>query len=302
MKILITGALEKNENIFNYLESKGFEVDILINEYDNPVCYDYDVIICNALFMHHKIEKFMNLKYIQLTSVGYDRVPLQYIYEHNIFINNAGDIYSIPISEYVIGSILQLYKKFDYFYDCKKTKIWKKDRNIEEINGKIITIVGCGNICKEITKRLKGFEVLIYGIDRKHKKIDGIKEIFFEDSLKDLLKISDIVILTMPFTKENYNFFNSSKMKMMKKNSMLINVSRGGILDYDALIVSLKKGNIKYAVLDVFKEEPLNFNSELWNCENVIITPHNAFISNNNVDRLHKLVIENFEKWMKKNN
>ena len=109
-----------------------------------PCEYDWvDAVICNSLFLFHPIEKFVNLKYIQLTSAGYDRVPLDYIKEHNIDIYNARGVYSIPMAEYAVASVLQLYKNFTFFHDNQKNKLWEKDRSLQELYGKTVWMWKC---------------------------------------------------------------------------------------------------------------------------------------------------------------
>ena len=104
MHLMITGAWEDAQNHISGIESNGHSTVFMKNEADTLPCeYAWpEGIICNGLFLHHDIEKFVNLKYIQLTSAGYDRAPMDFIRKHNIEIHNAGGVYSIPMAEFAV--------------------------------------------------------------------------------------------------------------------------------------------------------------------------------------------------------
>lgn len=129
MNILITGAITLNENFKKNILDLNNNILFQQHEKDELIC-DYswvEGVICNSLFLYHDITKFKNLKYIQLTSAGYDRVPLDYITKNNIKIYNAKGVYSIPMAEFVISSVLQIYKQNRFFNDNqKKTYMGKK--------------------------------------------------------------------------------------------------------------------------------------------------------------------------------
>ena len=113
MNLLITGAWTGAKDYIEQIENEGHAVVFLQYEKDDlPCAYEWvEGVICNGLFLTHSIEKFVNLKYIQLTSAGFDRVPMEYVAEHNIEIHNARGVYSIPMAEFAVAGVLQLYKK-----------------------------------------------------------------------------------------------------------------------------------------------------------------------------------------------
>ena len=127
MKLLVTGAWKCTKEQLNSLAELGHSIIFMQNESEDLPC-DYSEIegaICNGLFLHHSIEKFTNLKYIQLTSAGFDRVPMDYVKSHGITINNARGVYNIPMAEFAVSGVLQLYKKSQFFYEKQKTKFGK---------------------------------------------------------------------------------------------------------------------------------------------------------------------------------
>lgn len=296
MNILITGAIILNENFKKNIIELNNNIIFQQNEKDELIC-DYswvEGVICNSLFLYHDITKFKNLKYIQLTSAGYDRVPLNYIIQNNIKIYNAKGVYSIPMAEFVISSVLQIYKQNRFFNDNQKKHIWEKNRNLLELFGKNVCILGCGNVGTECAKRFKAFECNVYGVDINIYQNKYFDEIINIKSLNEILPKGDIVVLTLPLTSLTKHLFDKNKFNLMKENAILINISRGAIINTDDLINYSSKLNA--IILDVFEEEPLNENSPLWNMSNVIITPHNSFVGENNNARLYKLILNNLRE------
>ena len=298
MNILITGAITLNENFKKNILELNNNIMFQQHEKDELIC-DYlwvEGVICNSLFLYHDITKFKNLKYIQLTSAGYDRVPLDYITKNNIKIYNAKGVYSIPMAEFVISSVLQIYKQNRFFNNNQKKHIWEKNRNLLELFGKNVCILGCGNVGTECAKRFKAFECNVYGVDINIYQNKYFDEIINIKSLNEILAKSDIVVLTLPLTSLTRHLFDKNTLNLMKENSILINISRGAIINTDDLINYSSKLNT--IILDVFEEEPLNENSPLWNMSNVIITPHNSFVGENNIIRLNTLIINNLKKFI----
>lgn len=298
MKILITGALKCSDTQIQEIEKLGHECLFLQNEKDDIDSNkeEIEAIICNGFFLYHKIEEFTNLKFIQLTSAGLDRVPLDYIKKNNIQLYNARGVYSIPMAEWTLLKILEIYKNSRFFYKNQENKRWEKDRKIQELNGKVATIVGYGSVGSEIAKRLNAFNVKINIVDITEKKDEYIEKFYNINELEKAMQTTDILILTLPLTEETEGIINKNNLNKMKDGSILINISRGKVIDEKDLINVIKANKLKGIALDVFEDEPLSENSELWDFDNIIITPHNSFIGANNNKRLFELIMKNLKK------
>ncbi len=294
MNILATGAWQSAKNNIDKIEKMGHTVLFMQYEKDELPCEYFWVegVICNGLFLTHPIEKFVNLKYIQLTSAGYDRVPLDYVNEHNIKIYNARGVYSIPMAEFAVSGVLQLYKNAKFFIKNQQNKLWEKDRNLLELFGKTVCIVGCGSVGTECAKRFKAFGCKVLGVDLFIRQDDNYDDIACLNKLDELLPLSDIVILTLPLTEDTYHIIDEERFEKSKNGSVLVNIARGAVVDTEALIVALES-KLYGAVLDVFEEEPLSQDSEFWNKDNVILTPHNSFVGENNNQRLDYVILDN---------
>ncbi len=297
-KLLITGGWNCSSRDLDLIKSMGYEIYFLQNEKDEipSTWYQVEGIICNGLFLYHPIEKFVNLEYIQLTSAGYDRVPMKYIKEKKITINNARGVYSIPMAEFVLSNVLALYKNTYFFYENQKKHKWEKNREINELYGKNVLIIGAGNIGTECAKRFCAFGTNVVGIDLFESKNEFYRKILSISSLNDELRKADIVLVTLPLTEETYHLLNSQNLNCMKNDAILVNISRGGIIDEEALIDVLEKKKIGGAILDVFENEPLISKSKLWDLDNVIVSPHNSFVGDGNLSRLTSIIIKNLEE------
>ena len=115
------------------------------------------------------------------------------------------------------------------------------------------------------------------------------------DSLSEYISQADIVILSLPLTERSFHFFGKTEFDKMKPGSVFVNIARGTLTEPNALIDVLKSGKLCGAVLDVFEEEPLDESSPLWDMENVVLTPHNSFVGENNNRRLFELIVSNLE-------
>ena len=305
MNLLVTGAFKCSDEQMNKFRELGFRVFFLKDEQTalDKAGIDVsviDAVICNGLFLYNDIKNFINLKYIQLTSAGYDRVPMSYIEEHKIEIHNARGVYSIPMAEFAIGGVLQLYKKSHFFLKNRLEHKWEKNRSLLELNGKTVCIVGCGSVGTECAKRFSAFGCRVTGIDLFPRNNENYTKILPLDKLNIVLADSDIVILTLPLTDQTRHLFDEERFSYMKENTVIVNIARGAVIKTEALEKALKE-KLYGAVLDVFEEEPLLADSPLWNFENAIITPHNSFVSEKNNDRLFDVIYSNLNEWRKVN-
>lgn len=299
MELLVTGAWKHTEDQLDKMRNMGHSVTVLSDESeDMPISYDsIEGVICNSLFLYHDIRKFTSLRYIQLTSAGLDRVPLDYIKEHSIELHNARGVYSIPMAEFVVFGVLQLYKHGKLFLNNQKQHKWGKHRGLLELYGKTVCIVGCGSVGTECAKRFRAFGCSVIGIDKYPREDVSFQKILPVEETKTILPQSDIVILTLPLDEQTRHFIGNEELAMLRNGTVVVNIARGAVVDTEALLEQLRAGRI-FAVLDVFEEEPLTAEHPLWDMDNVIITPHNSFVGENNADHLFEVISINLENFV----
>lgn len=297
MNLLVTGAFPWTEKELNMLREFSHNVVFMQQEKSPLPCEAgwVEGIIGNGIFLSHPIEQFTSLKYIQLTSAGFDRVPMDYVKSNGIEIHNARGVYSIPMAEFALCGVLQIYKQSGYFHENQKVHKWEKHRGLTELYGKQVGIVGCGSVGTECAKRFKAFGCYVVGVDIKPYQNEIYDTMLPLDNLDDVLTSADVIVLTLPLTDETKHLMNKSRFSCLKEGAVIVNIARGAIIDTDALLTALNT-HLGGAVLDVFEEEPLDESSPLWNMDNVIITPHNSFVSDGNHARMLDVIMNNLER------
>lgn len=300
MKLLLTGAFKYSQEQLDMIHSLGYEITFVQDErvpLDIDVS-DFEAVVCNSLFLYNDITRFKNLKFIQLTSAGLDRVPLDYIKEKGIKLFNAKGVYSVPMAEWVVLKILEIYKKSRQFYKNQNKHKWDKQRDLLELTDKTAAIIGFGSVGYEVAMRLKAFDVKVIGVGRRNIESDLLDEYYLIGDIDVVLKKSDIVILTLPLTDETMHFMNKDKIKHMKEKSVLVNISRGGVIEENDLTEATQLGKFLGVALDVFEEEPLNKDNMIWDLENVIVTPHNSFVSDKINQRFFDVIAKNLATYL----
>ena len=266
MKLLITGAFSATAEQLDMLSSLGFELMLQKDERGVPECdfSEADAVICNGLFLYHDISEFKKLKFIQLTSAGLDRVPLDEIRKRGIALFNARGVYSMPMAELALAGTLSLYKHLNTFSENQKAHMWQKDRELRELCGETVAIVGCGSVGTECAKRFSAFGTRVIAVDVAKPESEIYSEFYDINDIKKALGIADTVVLTLPLTDETRGMFNGEMFSHFKDGSVLVNISRGAVVNENDLIKALENGKPSGAVLDVFENEPLDESSKLW--------------------------------------
>jgi D-3-phosphoglycerate dehydrogenase len=227
------------------------------------------------------LEKCKKLKVISRHGVGYDNIDINFLKKKKISLLVTGTTTSISPAEHIMFMILNISKSFNLFdQSVRKGKfdsVMHMQHNSFELYDKKILIVGFGRIGKKLIKRCLGFEmeVLVYDpfVEKKIIENYGGKKI---NELNEGFRSADILSLCVPLTKLTYNMINLEKMKMMKKTSIVINTSRGGVVNEKDLNEALNKKIIYGAGLDVFEKEPPDDDNPLLKNEKVLLSPHAA--------------------------
>lgn len=302
MNIILAGKVEWTQEDLEVLSGNGKNDIFFCPDEESPspvVSEEADAVICNWFFKYHDIHTFKRLKYIQLTSVGYNGIDPEVVKSMGIILHNAKDVYSIPISEFVVGSILAYYKRFAFFFENRNKHLWQKNRGLHELFDRKVLIVGTGSIGNEVAKRLNGFTEEIYGCNRTVREDPLYREIYSLNDLPYIVSGFDVIILSIALTEGTKHLFDRNIFENLKKDALLVNVSRGSVINESDLVVFLTENKEAGAILDVFEEEPLPEDSLLWEMPSVLVTPHNAFVSDKNNERLRRVILNNFTLWKK---
>ena len=245
------------------------------------------------------LEKCKNLKVISRHGVGYDNVDIKFLKKNNITLLVTATTASVSPAEHIMFMILNISKGKNFYDQAVRNGKFEsimhmKNNNNFELANKKILIVGFGRIGRKLIKRCLGFEMKVYAYDPFVNKriIESFGGIKVEDLNKSLKKI-DILSLSVPLTEKTHNMINLEKMKIMKKSAVIINISRGGVVNERDLNEALNNKIIYGAGLDVFeKEPPTNANPLLTN-ENVLLSPHAATFTEECLSKMSIETVQN---------
>ena len=280
--------ITKNEDKFKYLKSlielEKLKDVILIhikNEADlKTKLKKLDILVTYQIKPNIFELRSNNLKWIHIGASGIEQNLFPEILKSEVMITNAKGINSKPVAEFIISQIMFFAKNIKKCMNFKKNKIWNQwdlAKKTKQLANCTLGIVGYGEIAKELSKRAKALEMTVIATRRLQKKIEKKK---YVDMLMPLNRIeyifknSDYLAICCPLTPSTKNLINKQTFSLMKSNCILINTSRGEIINEMDLVYALKNKIIKGAAIDVFLKEPLTNDSPLFNLDNVFLSPH----------------------------
>ena len=274
MKILVCDRLEEKVldkfeelgEITNISESKTKTEDLKSNIVDTEI-----VVIRSGTKINKDIlENANNLKIIARCGVGVDNVDVEEATNKKIYVTNSPNANIISVAELTIGLIISAARKIHVSNNSLKDKKWDRNKFLgTELYQKQLGLVGFGKAAKEVAKRLSAFGMNIVFYD---PYVDSSTIEVKKVDLDELLKTSDVISIHVVKTEETTNLINNEKLNLIKKGGILVNTSRGGIIDEESLFQKANEDLI-FAGLDVFSQEPPDIN-ETFSKSNIVTTPH----------------------------
>lgn len=269
------------------LDNSGFPSDVQVTKITYKTMDDYDhnsdvVAIAGSRAIAMKADKmdFPGLKLFQLTSAGFDGVPLAEFKDKGVIVANAGSTYSVPIAETVVFGMLLMAKKLHSNPNNRHAKIQRHYIEIQELYAKKVLILGTGSIGTEIAKRLFGFDMTVDGYAQSERTRPYFNRVICgRKALAEEIGNYDYVISTLPDSESTKGFFDKELLSRMKQTSVIVNVGRKAVFKEDALFAALKTRSIGGAVLDMFERIPNPVTNRFRRLRNVIILPGVAAIS-----------------------
>ncbi len=317
-----------------YLEKKikdlnlGVEVEFTKEPLDDTNVHLYKDTDIAIVFIYSKMKKEVlqqmpNLKLIITRSTGYDHIDTEYTSKNGITVCNVPGYGNNTVAEYTFALILALARKFRPMIERTSKGIFSRDGLTGiDLMGKTIGVIGAGRIGKHVIRIAYGFGMKILVYDRT-KDQDLIEKYGVEYvGLEDLLRMSDIVTLHVPYSKSTHHLINRFNIKLMKLDAMLINTSRGPVVEMEAIVQSLKEGRLAGGVgLDTFEAEEVLIEEEylkrddipaiklkkalesfyILHSENVIVSPHNAYNTKDALYRILDITIDNLKSFLEGN-
>lgn len=274
MKVVIIGEYsEASKRLIMGKFPPDWKISIVTSEELDEELGDARVIIPeHELIDGPLLDRAKHLNLVQ-TGAGFDNVIIEECTKRGVYVANAAGINATAVAEHVFGFILCWYKNMIYLDGIMKQEEYGLEYEGSELSGKVIGIIGLGNIGMEVARLGNAFQMKVLGYHIR--SIDTDNEIEFTD-FTTLLRVSDIVTLHVMLSDRTRRMISRKELELMKEDAFLINTSRGPIVDEDALIEALQSKKIGGAGLDVFDTEPLPKDSPLRTLNNAILTPHTA--------------------------
>lgn len=263
---------------------------------------DAEVIICNkSALSADLLSKAPKLRYIGVMATGFDNIDIKYCREHGISVCNAGTYSTDNVAQQVFAFILNRFTHTADYDRFVKADGWKNapsfsplEYRTNVISEKTLGIVGFGNIGQAVAKIALAFGMKVLVNTRTPKDFEGVEFCDFDY----LCENADIISLHCPLTDKTRNMFNCEVFKKIKNTGFLINTSRGPVVNEDDLYNALKSGEISAAATDVLSKEPMAKDCRLTELDNITITPHIAWASDEAKKRLYDITLSNFKNWL----
>lgn len=275
-------------------------------------------ILYTSVALPKSIEQSPKLHWIQFHWAGLDHVissPI--LQEPNLYITSASGTNSSQAAEFAVMMMLALGHQMHQFFELKKKLEWPSDRwerlKPRELRDSTVGIIGYGSIGRQIARLLQPFGCTVLAgkrdamqpehtgyipDDQGDSQGELLHRLYPGKAVRSMIKACDFVVVCLPKTDQTLNFFGNEELAAMKNSAYLIDISRGGIVNHESLVIALKDHKIAGAALDVFPEEPLPTENPLWNMQNVIISPHVAGISGQYDQRAIDLFAINLERYL----
>ena len=259
-----------------------------INKFDG-------IIVRNKTNLNQSIlEKAANLKYIGRLGVGLDNIDTEYCKKNNIFVQPATGMNADSVAEYVISSSLSLLKKTKLINEKTQSGQWPRTSiTTNELKGKILGLIGFGDIAKKVLKLINAFEVTTIAFDpfitSQEMEENNVKKVTFEN----ILSLADIISIHVPLNNETKYLFDKKIFQKMNNKPIIINSSRGGIINEIDLLEAYKNNYVSGFALDVYEHEPVNkiFLKNITNDMNCILSPHIAGVTEESNTRVSEFIM-----------
>jgi phosphoglycerate dehydrogenase-like enzyme len=298
VKILVT--IDLSPQHLDQLRAAGDDVEVIVADSSDEALEripEADVLVGGFnLGLYRRAER---LRWVQSWGAGIDSMLFNEFVDSDIRLTSAKGTVGVHLAEHAIALLFSLTRGIG---TAVRERRWDNRMDIRhaswELIDRTIGIIGLGGTGRALANRLAAFGSRILAVDPEEVEVPSSVETCWKlDRFHDLLSETDIVVICAPLTPETVGMFDTAAFDAMQNHAILINVTRGKIVEETALLNALKEGKIGGAGLDVTPQEPLPEDHELWRLPNVVITPHTAGGSPNRDDRLLKLITENIQRF-----
>ncbi len=242
------------------------------------------------------------LVWLHQRGAGIDRIATPKLVASKVVLTNGSGNHAINIGEHVLAMMLAFARKLPALIRSQAESRWQPPEatSLFELSGQTLAVIGAGALGCAVAERAAAFGMRVHGV-RRHTSGEapppGFSTMVSIDSLDEVLRIADHVVVTLPLTRETRGLFSAERLAVMRRGAHLYNVGRGAIVDQTALLAALRSGQIAGAGLDVTDPEPLPAESPLWLEPGVLITAHSSGLTPRSYERYQALLLENLHRF-----
>ena len=300
MVVVLPGITDtQRSEITEAAEKHDFSVSIFESANEaTPALAEAEVILGSAASLASSAPK---LKWLCTSSAGVNQftAPGAFLSAEAMLSNSSG-AYGVTISEHIIMTALMILRRQPEYTSSVAARQWQRDLPMESLQGSCIVLLGTGDIGQTTARRLRAFAPKsIIGINRSGKNPENLFDrVIRQTEMDAILPQTDMLICSLPGTPETFHLLDEKRLSLLRPGALLVNVGRGTAVDEQALEKLLRENRLR-AALDVFEQEPLPKESDLWDCPNLLITPHAAggFSLPYTRQRVVELFLEDFERY-----
>lgn len=257
-----------------------------------------EVIISFSPFMaDHVVRDAPRLKWIQVLGSGVDGVVNLPSLRQDILITNGHGVQATPVSEAAIALMFALSREFPRMVQNQLARRWERWPS-ELLHGRTVGILGVGQISEALAVKCKALGMRVVGVSSATRAVPGFDQMYSRERLVEAVREFDFFVLLTPYSEATHHIVNATVLAAMKPSAYLINVARGGVVNEADLAHALKHKIIRAAALDVFQQEPLPAESELWSLPNLLISPHLAGLNTSYPQHIMPLLEKNIALFL----
>lgn len=302
MKVVVTGLF--GDGFEESLVSEFTDVDFVFVSSDEDQAREIED--ADALMGTPNREVFRaarRLRWMHCPGTGIDKLTaIPEVVDSDVVLTNARGPHAAPMADHVIGMCLAFAHRTNEMVLDQRARRWdtsKYDRSFVEMEGSSMGIVGLGGIGSAVARRAAAFGMDIYAVDKHPFPAPaGVSAVWGLDRLDDLMAMSDWLVITAPYTPDSRGMIGAEHLALMKPTARVIIISRGGVVDEDALYDTLSNGRIAGAGIDAFEVEPLPPDSRWWDLDNVIISPHASALTVEMWEGRREIFRENLRRFL----
>ncbi len=246
-------------------------------------------------FVDTVTSRLPSIRWAHTEDAGTDGFFYDSMREKGVVVTHSPGANAPEVAEFAMACVLQSAKRLNDLRDAQRAHIWQR-LPLESLSDKTALIVGLGAIGGRIAKFAKAFDMHVIGLRRSAEPVACVDDIATLDQLHEMLPKADFVILALPLSPATENMIDAAALALMKPTATIVNVARGGLIDITALKAALANDKLRQVCLDVLPEEPWPGDDELWDLDNVVITPHTAASSGLYAPRVGAVWLENLRR------